>query len=421
MSAAIDTQVSDRLFVYGTLLPGQAPPAMRDVVDRLRPVGTAAVRGRLYDLGAYPGMVLDPAAGDVLGRVLELPPPSGPSDAPSAADLWRRMDAYEGFVPDAPSRSLFRRVRCQAILRYGGAKDGADARPVDCWTYVYNGTADESRRISAGVWRADPARPIPTEQPEVTHPNPPASSPTSSTSSRRRPAIGVTLGTADGKARYELPFDYAASIERAGGLPLAIPYRTDLTLIPDIVDRLDGVLFTGGDDLDPALYGETYHPNAEPVDPDRQRFELALMAEVERRRVPALGVCLGSQLMNVYRGGSLIQFLPEFERQGGLEHRKLDDDGRRHPVRIEPGTVLHAAIGRDEVVANTRHKQAIRRVGRGLRVNAVAPDGVIEGIEDPTLPLFLAVQWHPENLSTAAEHLAPFRLLVERAGGSLGR
>src|SRR5437764_4730137 len=97
------TYVADRLFVYGTLLPGQSPPAMRDVVARLRPAGTAAVRGRLYDLGAYPGMVLDPAAGEVLGQVMEMPAPSDASDdGPGPADLWRRMDAYEGFVPDDP-------------------------------------------------------------------------------------------------------------------------------------------------------------------------------------------------------------------------------------------------------------------------------------------------------------------------------
>src|SRR3712207_9552495 len=91
---------------------------------------------------------------------------------------------------------------------------------------------------------------------------------------------------------------------------------------------------SGGDDLDPALYGETYHPQAEPINPDRQRFELALIAEVERRRMPALGVCLGSQLMNVHRGGSLIQFLPEGDRDAALEHRKAGDDGRRHTVQL---------------------------------------------------------------------------------------
>ena len=119
--------------------------------------------------------------------------------------------------------------------------------------------------------------------------------------------------------------------------------------------------------------------------------------------------------MNVDRGGSLFQFLPDLSRDSALEHRKLNDDGRRHLVRIEPGTVLREAIGKDEIIANTRHKQAIDRVGHGLKIAARAPDGVVEGIEDPTMPLFLGVQWHPENLSDQPEHLAPFRLLVEKA------
>lgn len=226
-----------------------------------------------------------------------------------------------------------------------------------------------------------------------------------------------TRGPGPGRrGAYLLNYDYTASIEAAGGLPFAIPYKTRLALIPQYVDLVDGVLFTGGDDLDPAAYGQTLHPRAEPIDPDRQRFEMALLVEVERRRTPVLGVCLGSQVMNVHRGGSLTQFLPDDTRGGAIEHRKLDDDGRRHPVRIEPGTVLATAIGKPQIVANTRHKQAVATLGRGLRANAYAPDGVIEGIEDPTMPLYLAVQWHPENLSNQQpEHLAPFKLLVERA------
>jgi putative glutamine amidotransferase len=142
---------------------------------------------------------------------------------------------------------------------------------------------------------------------------------------------------------------------------------------------------------------------------------LALLAEVEKRRMPALGICLGNQLMNVYRGGSLVQFLPEVPRDGALEHRRLGEQGRRHEVNIVPGTVLADAIGKTQIIANTRHKQAVQRLGRGLRVTATAPDGIIEGIEDPSLPMFLAVQWHPENLWREPEHLAPFKLLVERS------
>src|SRR4051812_49218054 len=285
---------------------------MRDVVERMRPIAAATVAGRLYDLGPYPGLVIGSDREErVRGQLL---------DVPDDPELWLRVDAYEGFVPDDPARSLFRRVSCRAELA-----DGSDA--VECWVYVYNGDLAGARQVADGVWRPhEGAEPHGRETRPVTS---------------RRPIIGLTLDySPEHRDRYMLPQDYASSIERAGGLPLAIPFKTDLSLIPEIVNALDGVLFTGGDDLDPALYGETWHPHAEHLDPARQRFELALLAEVERRRTPALGVCLGSQLMNVYRGGSLIQFLPDADHPGALEHRKLDDPGRRHPVRIEPQSVL---------------------------------------------------------------------------------
>ena len=170
----------------------------------------------------------------------------------------------------------------------------------------------------------------------------------------------------DKPKQYMLPYDYTTSVERAGGLPWPLPFKSDLSLIPEFVDRLDGILFSGGDDLDPALFGETRHPNAEPIDPDRQRFELALIAEVEKRRMPALGICLGCQLMNVHRGGSLNQFLPDQARDEALEHRRLapGDSSRRHAVNLEPGTRLAAAIGKGEISVNTRHKQSVNRTGR---------------------------------------------------------
>jgi putative glutamine amidotransferase len=235
----------------------------------------------------------------------------------------------------------------------------------------------------------------------------------------RRPIIGITMDSHDGKDAYYLGFDYAKAVERAGGVPLAIPYKTSTDLIPEILNVFDGVLFTGGNDLDPALYGEAWHPEAQKIDPDRQNFELALLAEVERRRLPTLAICLGCQLFNVYRGGSLYQFLPDVtEKQ---EHRRGEPGTiRRHGIKIESDSALGKMLGQREISANTYHKQAVKDVGRGLRVTAVSDDGVVEGLEDPTLPLFAAVQWHPERLHSVAEHLAPFRLLVDAAAKARG-
>ncbi|MBV8781229.1 MAG: gamma-glutamyl-gamma-aminobutyrate hydrolase family protein [Phycisphaerae bacterium] len=230
-----------------------------------------------------------------------------------------------------------------------------------------------------------------------------------------RPSIGITTDYNDRLTQYALPYGYSSSVEAAGGLPFLLPYRTDLSLIPEIVDRLDGILFSGGNDLDPRGYNQEPNPNIEPIDPLRERFERALLAEVEKRRLPTLGICLGSQLMNVSRGGSLHQFLPEIERDGSLEHRKLGDWNRRHQATLVPGTQVAERIGHRDVVVNTSHKQSVDKIGQGLRVIATAPDGVIEGIEDPTFPLFVGVQWHPERMSGEPDQLALFKLLVDKS------
>jgi putative glutamine amidotransferase len=227
----------------------------------------------------------------------------------------------------------------------------------------------------------------------------------------KRPIIGITIDQHNDADKYESPLAYAKAVELAGGLPLLIPYQTDLSLIPQYVYLFDGLLFSGGNDLDPALYGQSWHPKAQPIDPARQKFELALLAEVERRRTPVLGVCLGSQIMNVYRGGSMQQFIPDVSSD--IEHRKVGEMLTRHEVTLDPNSQIGKAIGKTEISVNTYHKQSADRIGRGLKVVATAPDGVIEGFEDPTFPLFAAVQWHPERLTTEPEHLAPFKLLVD--------
>ena len=142
----------------------------------------------------------------------------------------------------------------------------------------------------------------------------------------KRPVIGLTTDYNDQKQdRYLSTMSYAGAIEKAGGLPVLLPYAVDHALIPQYVDLLDGICFTGGDDMNPVRYGEEWHPKVSRMDERREQFEFALLAEVEKRRLPALGVCFGSQLMNVYRGGSLTQFLPEHVRNNALEHRRIKD------------------------------------------------------------------------------------------------
>jgi putative glutamine amidotransferase len=230
-----------------------------------------------------------------------------------------------------------------------------------------------------------------------------------------RPLIGITCDNSDSGDTYESPIRYAEAVEHAGGLPLLIPFHLSNDLIPSLVDHLRGILFTGGNDLDPHVYGQDWHPKAERIDPARQSFELALLAEVEKRRMPALGVCLGSQLMNVYRGGSMHQFLPDVLGPSGIEHRKSGREYPRHDVAVDLSTQLGRAIGEEHLSVNTYHKQAADRVGRGLKIVATSPDGVIEAFEDPAYPLFAGVQWHPERLHQEPEHLAIFEQLVKAA------
>ncbi len=231
----------------------------------------------------------------------------------------------------------------------------------------------------------------------------------------RRPLIGITVDQHDDSDKYESPMAYAKAVEKAGGLPVLFAYRTELELIPQLLDHVDGVLLTGGNDLDPSLYGEKWHPQAQHIDPQRQIFELALLAEVEKRAMPVLGICLGCQLMNVYRGGRLHQFLPDVSRPDALEHRKLDGKSLRHSVQIDGQSKLGSAIGATELSVNTHHKQAVQILGRGLKLVAWAPDGVVEAVEDPSAELFAAVQWHPERLHDEESQLAIFRILVDKS------
>src|SRR5687767_4221292 len=119
------------------------------------------------------------------------------------------------------------------------------------------------------------------------------------TTTTRRPLIGITMDSGDKPTAMQIFKDYCVAVDKAGGIPFPLPFVVNHELIPDLVDRLDGIIFSGGNDLDPAAWGETYEPDTAPIEPKRQEFEFALMAEVEKWRMPTLGICLGSQVMNV--------------------------------------------------------------------------------------------------------------------------
>ena len=185
----------------------------------------------------------------------------------------------------------------------------------------------------------------------------------------------------------------------------------------EVIDGIDGLLLTGGDDLAPARYGETPHPSVVDIDPARDEFEIALVGEARRRNLPIFAICRGIQVLNVACGGTLVQDIPS-EIAGALEHQWTVPPHKpydlAHEVWIDKDTLLARLLRErlsdtDACEANSRHHQAVKKVAEGFRVSATAPDGVVEAIEDPAARFCLGVQWHPENFWRTGE----FRPLFE--------
>jgi anthranilate synthase component 2/putative glutamine amidotransferase len=205
-----------------------------------------------------------------------------------------------------------------------------------------------------------------------------------------------------------LPEAYVQAVVAAGGVPLLLPP------VPGVgeaaVRVLDGVLLTGGPDVDPERYGAQPHPATQDPRIDRDTAELGLLASAVDAALPVLGICRGLQVLNVARGGSLLQHLPEARGHSG--HGPEPGVFGWHDVKVESGSRLAEIIGAAGTLrVPTSHHQAIETLGTGLRVGARADDGTVEAVEDPELPFLLAVQWHPE----VGEDPALFRALVQAA------
>jgi putative glutamine amidotransferase len=205
---------------------------------------------------------------------------------------------------------------------------------------------------------------------------------------------------------------YVEAVRRAGAIPVLIPPQPENA--EELMRELDGFLLAGGDDCDPAMYGEERHHTVEPMDPRRQANDLALAEAARKHEVPMLGICLGLQVMNVAAGGTLIQDI-DAQHDTEIRHASEPEDRGRHDVIIEKGTHLASVLPAVELNVNSSHHQAIRRVGRGLRVTALAPDGIVEGLEDPKHPFYLGVQWHPEDMTGDGSASALFAAFIEAA------
>jgi putative glutamine amidotransferase len=227
-----------------------------------------------------------------------------------------------------------------------------------------------------------------------------------------KPVVGITTYVVP--ARFGVwkeesalvPQEYVRAVERAGGRPLLVP--PSIEGVDETLDALDGIIFSGGADLDPARYGQDAHPETDRPFPLRDDGEFVLLRAALERDMPTLGICRGSQVLNVALGGDLVQHLPDVV--GHDDHKDVPGVYADHEVAIEPGSKLGSALGLRAPV-KSHHHQGMGTVGHGLTVTARAEDGTVEGLEDPSRRFAVGVLWHPE----AGEDMRLFEALVAEA------
>lgn len=218
-----------------------------------------------------------------------------------------------------------------------------------------------------------------------------------------RPVIGIPC-QADFRAGSNRPIygnnrTYVHAVESAGGLPILIPMLTDLRNLEDLLPRLDGILFSGGIDVQPSLYGEQERPEVDGVDPQLDAFEVAVANWALQEDIPILGVCRGMQLMNVILGGTLYQDI-SIQRSGSLEHRRRDmpRTALTHEILVQEGSLMESVLGTRRLWVNSLHHQAVKKPGKGVRISGRAEDGVAELLEVPSHRFLLGIQGHPEEI-----------------------
>jgi len=239
-----------------------------------------------------------------------------------------------------------------------------------------------------------------------------------------RPLIGITSNfnpnTEDPpRLQSYLLAGYTDAIFATGGMPQAVPVPADYddALLDEILGRYGGLMFTGGNDLDPRHFGQQAHARAQLLHPRRDRFELDLFRRADARKVPMFCTCLGHQVAHVGRGGRLIQHLDDLEFSPPVSHHRSNEENAFHDVRIAAGSRLARIVGQTSLEVSSRHHQIVDNdhPGAGLRTVARSADGVIEASEDCDGRFLLTVQWHPEDLLDRPAHRALFAALVQEA------
>jgi putative glutamine amidotransferase len=212
-----------------------------------------------------------------------------------------------------------------------------------------------------------------------------------------KPIIGVTASAKEG--RLSISEDIMFSVIQEGGLPVVLPYLVEEATVAELLTRIDGLLISGGVDVDPLLYGEEPLPQLGSVMPERDSTEIAIIRQALAMDMPVFAICRGAQIVNVAAGGSLYQDVNSQHKGALLHSQRSPRDHVSHYVTVETDSMLYSIAGSDRFLVNSFHHQAVKRLASGFRLTATASDGIIEAYESDRHRFVLGVQWHPENLT----------------------
>ncbi|KQL55112.1 gamma-glutamyl-gamma-aminobutyrate hydrolase [Heyndrickxia shackletonii] len=220
-----------------------------------------------------------------------------------------------------------------------------------------------------------------------------------------KPLIGITAHV-ELDSKHTLANDYIQAVIKAGGIPVLLPIGIDAD-VRQLASRLDGLVLSGGGDIDPTLFGEEPHPNLGTISPGRDSLEIALIQEMLDRDKPILAICRGIQILNIAAGGDMFQDIYNQIDTPLLQHsQKASRSHLSHYVKAEPNSLLANIAGQSEFKVNSFHHQAVRNVIHPLVITALASDGVIEAIESVHHSFVVGVQWHPEPLALNGDHIS---------------
>ena len=223
-------------------------------------------------------------------------------------------------------------------------------------------------------------------------------------------------GMFPGYKRSYVNDDYILSVIKNGGIPLIIPFTEDLEVVKEQISNVDGLILSGGHDVDPAFYGEEPSQKLGEIFPERDRFDFELIKCAKEKNIPILGICRGYQIINVYHGGSLYQDL-SYNKDCYVKHWQAHSPKLvTHSVKLDTDSILYKLFNENEIRVNSFHHQIIKDVGKGFKVTATAKDGVIEAIESTEYKYLVGVQWHPEMLHSSVYKMNNiFKSLIEEA------